>query len=159
MAKLRDVHRRSAAAKVTALVLAGAATVLSACNTVAGAGQDISATGHAITPSRVVRTKPSRPCRRTIKHQQVEAQTGRGNPGGRPKALRSVEEEARKHTALAMQTLASIANDIKAPPLRALQRRLCCSTAAGERRVSIWKSPPSMSSRPGPWKSCARIRA
>ena len=39
-----------------------------------------------------------------------------GNPGGRPKALRSVEEEARKHTALAMQTLASIANDIKAPP-------------------------------------------
>ena len=49
MAKLRDVHRRSAAAKVTALVLAGAATVLSACNTVAGAGQDISTTGHAIT--------------------------------------------------------------------------------------------------------------
>jgi entericidin B len=49
MAKLRDVRRRSAVALVTALVLAGAVTMLSACNTVAGAGQDISATGHAVT--------------------------------------------------------------------------------------------------------------
>jgi predicted small secreted protein len=34
---------------VSLLVLAGAASLLSACNTTAGAGKDISATGHAIT--------------------------------------------------------------------------------------------------------------
>jgi Family of unknown function (DUF5681) len=39
-----------------------------------------------------------------------------GNPGGRPKALREVEEAARKYTPLAMQTLATIAGDTKAPP-------------------------------------------
>ena len=33
---------------VSLLVLAGAASLLSACNTTAGAGKDISATGHAI---------------------------------------------------------------------------------------------------------------
>jgi predicted small secreted protein len=33
------------------LVLLGAAPLLSACNTTAGAGEDISATGHAITHS------------------------------------------------------------------------------------------------------------
>jgi predicted small secreted protein len=32
-------------------VLAGAASLLSACNTTSGAGKDISATGHAITKS------------------------------------------------------------------------------------------------------------
>jgi len=47
--QLRGVRLCSATAIVTALVLAGAATMLSACNTMAGAGQDISATGHAIT--------------------------------------------------------------------------------------------------------------
>lgn len=49
MAGFADIRRRSAAAIVTALLLAGAATMLSACNTLAGAGQDVSATGHAIT--------------------------------------------------------------------------------------------------------------
>jgi predicted small secreted protein len=36
---------------LTLLVLVGAAPLLSACNTTAGAGQDVSATGHAITNS------------------------------------------------------------------------------------------------------------
>jgi predicted small secreted protein len=36
---------------LTVLVLLGAAPLLSACHTTAGAGQDISATGHAITHS------------------------------------------------------------------------------------------------------------
>jgi len=49
MAGLRDIRRRLAAAMVTAFVLAGAASILSACNTTAGVGEDISATGHAIT--------------------------------------------------------------------------------------------------------------
>ena len=34
---------------VSLLVLLGAASLLSACNTTAGAGKDVSATGHAIT--------------------------------------------------------------------------------------------------------------
>jgi predicted small secreted protein len=33
------------------LVLAGTVTMLSACNTTAGVGQDVSATGHAVTNS------------------------------------------------------------------------------------------------------------
>jgi entericidin B len=49
MAGVREVRRPLAAAMVTALMLAGAASMLGACNTMAGAGQDISATGHAIT--------------------------------------------------------------------------------------------------------------
>jgi len=36
---------------LTVLVLLAAAPLLSACNTTAGAGEDISATGHAITHS------------------------------------------------------------------------------------------------------------
>lgn len=36
---------------LTVLVLLGAAPLLSACHTTAGAGRDISATGHAITHS------------------------------------------------------------------------------------------------------------
>ena len=36
---------------LTVLLLAAAAPLLSACHTTAGAGQDISATGHAITNS------------------------------------------------------------------------------------------------------------
>jgi predicted small secreted protein len=36
---------------LTVLVLLGAAPLLSACHTTAGAGEDISATGHAITHS------------------------------------------------------------------------------------------------------------
>jgi entericidin B len=33
------------------VVLSGAAALLSACNTTAGAGQDVSAAGHAVTNS------------------------------------------------------------------------------------------------------------
>jgi predicted small secreted protein len=36
---------------VSLLLLSGAATLLSACNTTAGAGKDISSTGNAITRS------------------------------------------------------------------------------------------------------------
>ncbi len=36
---------------ISLFVLAGAASLLSACNTTSGAGKDISATGHAITKS------------------------------------------------------------------------------------------------------------
>jgi predicted small secreted protein len=36
---------------ISLFVLAAAASLLSACNTTAGAGKDISATGHAITRS------------------------------------------------------------------------------------------------------------
>jgi predicted small secreted protein len=50
MAGLR-LARRLAGAMVTALVLASATAMLGACNTVAGAGQDIKATGNAITGS------------------------------------------------------------------------------------------------------------
>ena len=38
-----------------------------------------------------------------------------GNPGGRPKVLREVEALAREQTADAMQTLATIYKDKKAP--------------------------------------------
>lgn len=36
---------------IALLLLAGAATALTACNTMSGAGQDISAGGHALTNS------------------------------------------------------------------------------------------------------------
>ena len=36
---------------LTVLMLLGAGTLLSACHTTAGAGEDVSATGHAITHS------------------------------------------------------------------------------------------------------------
>jgi predicted small secreted protein len=45
----RSVRAPITAIAITALMLAGAATLLSACNTVAGAGQDIGATGSALT--------------------------------------------------------------------------------------------------------------
>lgn len=38
-----------------------------------------------------------------------------GNPGGRPKALKDVEEIARSHTPAAMQTLAAICVDPEQP--------------------------------------------
>jgi len=38
-----------------------------------------------------------------------------GNPGGRPKALKEVEEAARSHTAEAISTLAAICNNNDAP--------------------------------------------
>ncbi len=36
-------------AAFTAVVLLGSVSLLSACNTVAGAGQDVSSAGHAVT--------------------------------------------------------------------------------------------------------------
>ncbi len=43
-------------------------------------------------------------------------QKGRsGNPGGRPKAVKDVEEAAREHTPLAMRTLAEICAEARAP--------------------------------------------
>jgi predicted small secreted protein len=45
------MHKNIAIALVSLLVLSGAASMLSACNTTAGAGKDISATGRAITRS------------------------------------------------------------------------------------------------------------
>ncbi len=43
--------RKNLSIALTLLVLLGAAPLVSACHTTAGAGQDISATGHAITGS------------------------------------------------------------------------------------------------------------
>jgi predicted small secreted protein len=43
--------RNAFAPLLAALMLLAAVPLLSACNTTAGAGQDISATGHAITNS------------------------------------------------------------------------------------------------------------
>ena len=40
---------RTIAAVVTACLLLGSATLLGACNTVSGAGQDVSAVGNAVT--------------------------------------------------------------------------------------------------------------
>lgn len=41
--------RKPLAFLFSAMVLVGAASILSGCHTVAGAGQDVSATGHAVT--------------------------------------------------------------------------------------------------------------
>lgn len=43
--------RKILSASLALLLLAGVAPLLGACHTTAGAGQDISATGHAITGS------------------------------------------------------------------------------------------------------------
>ncbi len=40
---------RMITAAFTAALLLGSASLLSACNTVAGAGQDVSSAGHAVT--------------------------------------------------------------------------------------------------------------
>jgi len=45
------VMRKHSHAIVLTLFMFGAVSLLSACNTTAGAGEDISATGHAITNS------------------------------------------------------------------------------------------------------------
>jgi entericidin B len=46
-----DLARIRIGLAVSILVLAGTATMLSACNTTAGVGKDVSATGHAVTNS------------------------------------------------------------------------------------------------------------
>ena len=58
MRTLIDARRGIATALLALSVLAGAATLLSACNTTAGFGQDMSAAGTALTNS-AVRTKDS----------------------------------------------------------------------------------------------------
>jgi hypothetical protein len=39
-----------------------------------------------------------------------------GNPGGRPRVLAEVRDLARQHATTAIQTLADIASNVKAPP-------------------------------------------
>lgn len=51
MKKRESVLRRAAAMLVALLVLGGVGMTVSGCNTTAGAGQDLSATGHAVTHS------------------------------------------------------------------------------------------------------------
>lgn len=46
-----NMNRSIVRAVLVTLALAGIAPVLSACNTTAGAGQDVSAAGHAVTRS------------------------------------------------------------------------------------------------------------
>jgi predicted small secreted protein len=45
----RTMMSRIITAAFTAVVLLGSVSLLSACNTVAGAGQDVSSAGHAVT--------------------------------------------------------------------------------------------------------------
>ncbi len=45
----RTASSRLGAALLASMLLAGAAITLGACNTTAGAGQDVAATGHAVT--------------------------------------------------------------------------------------------------------------
>jgi entericidin B len=45
------MRRNLTAVLLTLLVLSGAASLLGACNTTAGAGEDISSAGHALTGS------------------------------------------------------------------------------------------------------------
>ena len=58
-----------------------------------------------------------------------------GNPGGRPKALKDVENLARKHSSTAIQTLADICMDGDAPPAA----RVSASSALLDRG---WGKPP-----------------
>jgi entericidin B len=51
MKNLGSLRRRAATMLLTLLVLGAVGTTVSACNTTAGAGQDLSATGHAVTNS------------------------------------------------------------------------------------------------------------
>jgi predicted small secreted protein len=49
MKTLLSLRRGAAQAILAVLLLVGASALLSACNTTAGVGQDVSATGHAVT--------------------------------------------------------------------------------------------------------------
>ena len=51
MRNLRSNRPSAAAAILTLILLAGAATTLGACNTTAGFGEDLSSAGHAVTNS------------------------------------------------------------------------------------------------------------
>jgi predicted small secreted protein len=51
---LEDAMKKTlASALLTLVMLTSAATILSACNTMAGAGRDVSAAGHAVTNEAV----------------------------------------------------------------------------------------------------------
>jgi predicted small secreted protein len=49
MKRLVRIRRQTAGLFVAVFTLAAAASLLSACNTVAGMGQDVSAAGHGVT--------------------------------------------------------------------------------------------------------------
>src|SRR5262245_58613227 len=56
-----------------------------------------------------------------------------GNPGGRPKVVGEVQELARQHSAQAIETLAAIMQDEKAPPAaRALASNSILDRAYGK---------------------------
>ncbi len=46
---LSETHLRAVRLVLAALLLSGSAAVLTACNTTAGAGEDVSAIGHGVT--------------------------------------------------------------------------------------------------------------
>jgi predicted small secreted protein len=49
--RIKDLRKRVTTTLLGAVLLTGVAVALSGCDTVAGAGQDISAGGHALTRS------------------------------------------------------------------------------------------------------------
>jgi entericidin B len=51
MQDIPRTHRSLVSALLSVILLAGASTVLGGCNTTAGLGEDVSATGHAVTNS------------------------------------------------------------------------------------------------------------
>jgi hypothetical protein len=61
-----------------------------------------------------------------------------GNPGGRPKALQEVEELARQETAAAMQTLATIHRDKRAPYSARVAAANACLIEVGARQDRRW---------------------
>src|SRR5262249_31118094 len=69
-----------------------------------------------------------------------------GNPGGRPKVLGDVQELARQHTVEAIETLAAIMRDEKAPPAaRALASNSILDRAYGRPPQTV---NANVSSRP-----------
>lgn len=66
-----------------------------------------------------------------------------GNPGGRPKALKEVEEAAREHTTDAIRTLASICKSRKAPEAARV-------AAANSLLDRAWGRPKQRSEQLGP---------
>ncbi|MDR3537829.1 MAG: DUF5681 domain-containing protein [Acetobacteraceae bacterium] len=66
-----------------------------------------------------------------------------GNPGGRPRALKDVEEAARAHTTDAIRTLASICKSRKAPDAA----RVAAANALLDR---AWGRPKQRNEQLGP---------
>jgi hypothetical protein len=66
-----------------------------------------------------------------------------GNPGGRPKALKAVEEAARAHTGDAIETLASICKNTQAPEAaRVAAANALLDRAWGKPKQSLEPSDP-----------------